>query len=70
MVPLIGGLVAGDRQAYSYLPHSTVEFPPPAALGHLMEQAGLRNVFYQSTCWHGGDPRGTKLGAAPAPREG
>jgi len=46
IVPLIGGLVAGDRTAYSYLPQSTVEFPPPAALARLMEQAGLHNVVY------------------------
>ena len=46
IVPTIGGLVAGDRQAYSYLPHSTVEFPPPAELAQLMARAGLRNVFY------------------------
>lgn len=47
IVPLIGGLIAGDRQAYSYLPHSTEDFPPPDALARLMEQASLRNVFYQ-----------------------
>lgn len=46
IVPLIGGLVAGDRTAYSYLPQSTVEFPPPSALARLMEQAGLHNVIY------------------------
>ena len=46
IVPLIGGLVAGDRTAYSYLPQSTVEFPPPPALARLMEQAGLHNVVY------------------------
>lgn len=46
IVPLIGGLISGDRTAYAYLPHSTVEFPPPAALAHIMEQAGLRNVVY------------------------
>jgi demethylmenaquinone methyltransferase/2-methoxy-6-polyprenyl-1,4-benzoquinol methylase len=46
IVPLIGGLIAGDRQAYSYLPHSTVEFPLPAALARMMEQAGLWYVFY------------------------
>jgi demethylmenaquinone methyltransferase / 2-methoxy-6-polyprenyl-1,4-benzoquinol methylase len=46
IVPLIGGLVSGDRKAYAYLPHSTVEFPPPEALARLMEQAGLSNVVY------------------------
>jgi demethylmenaquinone methyltransferase/2-methoxy-6-polyprenyl-1,4-benzoquinol methylase len=47
IVPLIGGLVAGDRTAYSYLPQSTVEFPPPPELARLMEQAGLQNVAYK-----------------------
>jgi demethylmenaquinone methyltransferase/2-methoxy-6-polyprenyl-1,4-benzoquinol methylase len=46
IVPLIGGLVSGDGKAYSYLPHSTVEFPPPEELARLMEQAGLSNVVY------------------------
>ena len=45
-VPLIGGLVAGDSQAYSYLPHSTVDFPEPQELARLMEQAGLHHVFF------------------------
>lgn len=46
IVPLIGSIVSGDRQAYAYLPHSTVEFPPPAELARMMEQAGLQHVFY------------------------
>ena len=46
IVPLIGGLVSGDRKATWYLPQSTVEFPPPEALARLMEQAGLSNVVY------------------------
>ena len=45
-VPFLGGLISGDRHAYAYLPHSTVDFPPPDTLQRLMEQAGLRNVFY------------------------
>ena len=47
VVPLIGGLVAGDRKAYSYLPQSTVTFPPPPALARIMEKAGLHNVVYR-----------------------
>ena len=46
VVPLIGGLIARDRQAYSYLPQSTVDFPAPDELARLMEQAGLHHVFY------------------------
>ncbi|MEZ4728050.1 MAG: ubiquinone/menaquinone biosynthesis methyltransferase [Caldilineaceae bacterium] len=45
-VPILGGIISGDRQAYSYLPHSTVDFPEPRALQHLMEQGGLQNVVY------------------------
>jgi demethylmenaquinone methyltransferase/2-methoxy-6-polyprenyl-1,4-benzoquinol methylase len=46
VVPLLGGLVSGDAQAYAYLPHSTVDFPSPRELQSLMELAGLHNVFY------------------------
>jgi demethylmenaquinone methyltransferase/2-methoxy-6-polyprenyl-1,4-benzoquinol methylase len=47
IIPLLGHLVSGDAEAYRYLPHSTVSFPMPEELRHLMEQAGLRNVVYQ-----------------------
>ena len=46
IVPLIGGLIASDSQAYSYLPHSTVDFPEPQELARLMEPAGLQHVFF------------------------
>jgi len=46
IVPFIGSIVARDRQAYAYLPHSTVAFPPPEELARLMEQAGLEHVFF------------------------
>jgi demethylmenaquinone methyltransferase/2-methoxy-6-polyprenyl-1,4-benzoquinol methylase len=48
VVPLIGALISGDRAAYAYLPHSTVDFPVPQQLQRTMEQAGLRNVFYRT----------------------
>ena len=47
IVPLLGALITGDGEAYRYLPQSTVSFPAPEEFRHLMEQAGLRNVFYQ-----------------------
>lgn len=49
LVPLLGGVVSGDLDAYRYLPHSTVAFPMPETLRHMMEQAGLRNVVFQET---------------------
>jgi demethylmenaquinone methyltransferase/2-methoxy-6-polyprenyl-1,4-benzoquinol methylase len=47
LVPILGALISGDAEAYRYLPQSTVAFPMPEALRHLMEQAGLRNVVYR-----------------------
>jgi demethylmenaquinone methyltransferase/2-methoxy-6-polyprenyl-1,4-benzoquinol methylase len=47
LVPLLGAVISGDAEAYRYLPHSTVAFPAPDGLRHLMELAGLRNVVYQ-----------------------
>jgi demethylmenaquinone methyltransferase/2-methoxy-6-polyprenyl-1,4-benzoquinol methylase len=48
IVPTLGRL-AGDRQAYSYLPHSVRRFPAPAALAGLMWDAGLRDITWLQT---------------------
>ncbi|MEM7130259.1 MAG: ubiquinone/menaquinone biosynthesis methyltransferase [Chloroflexota bacterium] len=47
VVPIIGSLISDYGKAYSYLPHSTVNFPSPEKLKLQMEQAGLRHVTYQ-----------------------
>lgn len=47
IIPVLGRLISGDATAYSYLPQSTVAFLPPDELRHIMEQAGLRGVFYR-----------------------
>jgi len=43
VVPLIGSL-AGDRDAYSYLPESVKRFPAPERLAAMMETAGLERI--------------------------
>ncbi len=43
LVPMIG-TIAGDREAYSYLPESVKRFPPPEALAKLMDEAGLESI--------------------------
>lgn len=48
IVPLVGGLVAGDREAYTYLPQSVERFLTPPALTELMAEVGLRAVKAQS----------------------
>ena len=47
-VPALGRL-AGDADAYSYLPSSVRRFPGPEALAELMWRSGLANVRYLLT---------------------
>jgi demethylmenaquinone methyltransferase/2-methoxy-6-polyprenyl-1,4-benzoquinol methylase len=46
IVPIIGKLVAGNAEAYTYLPQSAERFPPPEELRDLLRVAGWRNVSY------------------------
>jgi demethylmenaquinone methyltransferase/2-methoxy-6-polyprenyl-1,4-benzoquinol methylase len=48
VVPRLGRL-AGDTQAYSYLPQSVRRFPAPAALAELLWSCGLRSVGWRQT---------------------
>jgi demethylmenaquinone methyltransferase/2-methoxy-6-polyprenyl-1,4-benzoquinol methylase len=48
IVPVLGR-VAGDADAYSYLPSSVRRFPPPEALAAIMWTCGLRSVRYVIT---------------------
>lgn len=47
VVPWIGQLVGGDREAYSYLPQSVDRFVTPNELVALMGKVGLRGVTYR-----------------------
>ncbi len=47
VVPLVGGLLSGDLDAYRYLPSSVEAFPPAERLVELMRNAGLRNVRFE-----------------------
>jgi demethylmenaquinone methyltransferase/2-methoxy-6-polyprenyl-1,4-benzoquinol methylase len=44
VVPIIGGLFAGDRDAYHYLPESAAYLPPEADLLGMIEAAGFERV--------------------------
>jgi demethylmenaquinone methyltransferase/2-methoxy-6-polyprenyl-1,4-benzoquinol methylase len=48
LVPLIGK-VAGDSDAYEYLPNSVKRFPGPHELAAEMERAGLEHIRYVLT---------------------
>jgi demethylmenaquinone methyltransferase/2-methoxy-6-polyprenyl-1,4-benzoquinol methylase len=47
IVPLVGGIVAGDRTAYAYLPASVDRFPSGVELARMMDQAGFKVVRYR-----------------------
>jgi demethylmenaquinone methyltransferase/2-methoxy-6-polyprenyl-1,4-benzoquinol methylase len=47
LVPRLGALVSGDREAYIYLPQSVQRFVPPGELCRLMEGVGLRAVSWR-----------------------
>jgi len=45
--PLLGTLIARDRNAYTYLPNSVKAFPSPEKTAKLMENIGLSDVFWE-----------------------
>jgi len=44
ILPLVGGIVSGDRGAYAYLPASVERFATPGELGRLLEEAGFTAI--------------------------
>jgi demethylmenaquinone methyltransferase/2-methoxy-6-polyprenyl-1,4-benzoquinol methylase len=48
VIPRIGEMVAGDREAYQYLVESIRKFPKPKAFAAMMEEAGFRRVTYRA----------------------
>jgi len=48
VIPLLGRLVARDRDAYAYLSSSTEGFKTPAELASIMREAGLVGVRHRS----------------------
>ncbi len=46
-VPVIGRLVGGDAQAYTYLPNSLTDFPRAAQLRQMMLDTGFRDARYR-----------------------
>jgi len=44
VVPVLGALVSGSREAYTYLPRSVDRFVTPRELARLMEHVGLADV--------------------------
>jgi len=47
ILPTIGGLISGSRDAYSYLPESVRKFPDAEGLADQMREAGFMNVRFE-----------------------
>jgi demethylmenaquinone methyltransferase/2-methoxy-6-polyprenyl-1,4-benzoquinol methylase len=47
IIPTLGRLISGDREAYRYLPDSTQQFQDPKSLVKIMQQSGLVNVGFE-----------------------
>jgi demethylmenaquinone methyltransferase/2-methoxy-6-polyprenyl-1,4-benzoquinol methylase len=52
VLPRLGGLISGDRAAYSYLPSSVAKFLRPEELTELMGRNGFEKV--EAQVWTGG----------------
>jgi demethylmenaquinone methyltransferase/2-methoxy-6-polyprenyl-1,4-benzoquinol methylase len=48
VIPRIGQVVTGDREAYQYLVESIRKFPKPKAFARMMEEAGFRRVSFRA----------------------
>jgi len=44
ILPVVGGIISGDREAYSYLPNSVEEFDEKIVLPELLKKAGFKEI--------------------------
>jgi len=51
LVPLLGGIISGRPDAYTYLPQSVTRFLAPDELAQLMREVGLGQVGYRLLAW-------------------
>lgn len=47
ILPVIGGMVSGDKAAYRYLPASVISFPSRAKWVQTMKENGYKNVLHK-----------------------
>lgn len=51
VLPTVGWLISGDKEAYLYLPRSIMEFPCAEELEAVMEKAGLERAQFRFLTW-------------------
>lgn len=47
VIPMLGRLITGESEAYSYLPDSTQQFQSPESLVQIMRDVGFTNIGYK-----------------------
>ncbi len=47
LLPFIGRILSGDKEAYSYLPASIIKFPAGNDLGNILIECGYKNFSYK-----------------------
>ncbi len=47
IAPLLGAALSGDKDAYTYLPHSLKSFPDATSLANIMRGVGFRDVRFR-----------------------
>jgi demethylmenaquinone methyltransferase/2-methoxy-6-polyprenyl-1,4-benzoquinol methylase len=47
ILPVIGGALSGNRDAYTYLPESVRKFPSASELADAMRRVGFQQVSYE-----------------------
>jgi demethylmenaquinone methyltransferase / 2-methoxy-6-polyprenyl-1,4-benzoquinol methylase len=50
IMPSLGGLITGNRNAYSYLPKTSAAFPCGAAFSEILKSCGFRSITVKSLC--------------------
>ncbi len=48
LLPVIGSLISGSREAYAYLPDSIAKFPRAEEMRHMMQAAGFSATQFQA----------------------
>lgn len=51
VIPILGGIISGNREAYRYLPESVDLFPDPLTIDREMTEAGFRGVAHRPMTW-------------------
>jgi demethylmenaquinone methyltransferase/2-methoxy-6-polyprenyl-1,4-benzoquinol methylase len=44
ILPLVGGIISGDKEAYNYLPTSVEEFDEKIKLPELLRNSGFKKI--------------------------